>query len=96
MNKFHETLGMIFSLGKNISDDKKKSKLSRTLPESFAPLAMVSSKMKHDEFMNATQTEIARRKMIRDNSGSGVKAPKANTAGRSRVNEERINKKKRN
>ena len=79
LNKFHEILGKLASLGKPVPDDQKISKLIRTLPDHLAPLAMISSHMNFENLVNAVETEISRRKMRKsEGSKSNVSIPKAN------------------
>lgn len=79
LNKFHLILGKLAALDKPVPTDEKSSKLIRTLPKHFAPLAMVSSKMTFEELVNAIQTEVSRRKSRNANKGT-VNVPKANAA----------------
>ena len=98
LNKLHEILGKLASLGKPVPDDQKISKLIRTLPDHFAPLAMISWHMNFENFVNAVETEISRRKMRKsEGSKSNVSIPKANNAvksGKERTQGGRIEKKK--
>lgn len=57
LNKFQEILGTLSSLGEPISDEKKVSKLIRTLSDHFAPLSMVSSHMGCDKMVNPVEAD---------------------------------------
>jgi len=81
LNKFHEILGKLASLGKPIADQEKVSKLIRTLPDHFSPLAMVSSQMSYEQLVNAVETEISRCRMKKNEKNQGaVNIPKASSA----------------
>lgn len=43
--KFHLILGILFSLEKPVANDEKSFKIIRTMPDHFATLEMMSSKM---------------------------------------------------
>jgi len=97
LQKFHEILGKIAAYGVAITEEEKSSKLLRTLPESFAPLAMVaeSSGMTFDRIIATVESEISRRDK-RSGTPKPIPIPKANTmreAGPLRDTDKRSNKK---
>ena len=60
---FLATIGELATYDAELSESEKTSKLIRSLPSSFAPLAMAFSlqDLNFDKIVNAVQTEIARR-----------------------------------
>lgn len=63
LHKFHEVLGKLAAYGSTVREEEKVSKLLRTLPESFSPLAMVAetSNVELDRLITTIESELARR-----------------------------------
>lgn len=64
-DNFHNILGKLSSYDSAIKEEDKASKLLRTLPESFAPLAMVAqtNDLSLEKVIAAVEGELSRRKM---------------------------------
>jgi len=64
VEKFNEVLGKLASYDSPVAEDEKASKLIKTLPESFAPLAMFSeaSEISYDRLCVVVAGELSRRK----------------------------------
>lgn len=61
-NKFHDILSKVASLNKAFPSEEKSYKLIRTIPEHFASIAIISSKLSYEELLKTTATKICRRK----------------------------------
>lgn len=61
-HKFHGVLGKLATYGSTVREEEKVSKLRRTLPESFSPLAMVAetSNVEFDRLITTIESELAR------------------------------------
>lgn len=80
LSKFINIIDELGSYDQGISDEEKKTKLFRTLPESFKPIAMVCNvkQMSFKDVVNAMNTEIERQNNIHNPSTSTVTAPHNN------------------
>ena len=63
IEKFHRLVGKLASYDKPITEEEKASKLIRSLPERFSPIAMVaeSSNMPFERIVASVKAEISRR-----------------------------------
>jgi len=68
LDSFHEILGKLASYDSQVKEEDKASKLLRTLPKSFAPLAMVAetSDLSLDRVVIAVEGELSRRLSKKD------------------------------
>ena len=77
MNSFTDILGKLPTYDDEMPDDEKASKLIRTLPNSFAPLAMIQTVESIDvkRLVTVVQSKLARRMHFRKKSIRYLKCP---------------------
>lgn len=63
LDRFHEILNKFASLDKVVPGDDKSSKLIRTLPENFAPIAMLEEKTSFEDLFDVVETDVSRREL---------------------------------
>lgn len=73
LSKFMSIIYKLRYYDKEITDEEKKKKLLRTLPQSFKPIAMVCNvtKMSLNDFVDAMNAKIERQQKVDNRSTSG-------------------------
>lgn len=64
-NRFYEVLNKFASIDKVVPGDDKSPKVVRTLPENFAPVAVLAGKTSFKDLFNIVETDVSRRELKR-------------------------------
>lgn len=64
-NRFYEVPNKFASIDKVVPGDGKSSIVVRTLPENFAPIAVLAGKTSFEDLFNIVETDVSRREVKR-------------------------------